>query len=129
MTATEDVIKAAMGIAKDAAEGRLSPVDLDIELTAQCRSLFGVVAGPGDPLWPLHVDVARQVLAAGGLSLDECREWIAVLERRAVDAVEITQPADAPDMPADGISSASGPHSAENDGFESCCEPEEDPRE
>ena len=81
-TTAQDVIKAAMSLARDAAAGGLSADALDAELTTACRELFGVVAGRADPLWPLQVDVARQVLAAGGLSLDELAEWIAVLQAR-----------------------------------------------
>lgn len=83
MTAQQDVIKAAMAIAKDAAEGKVDPATLDAQLAAKCRELFGAVVGPDDPLWPLHVDVARAVLAAGGIPADELSEWLAVAKNRA----------------------------------------------
>ncbi len=44
--------------------------------------MFGLVIGAGDPCFELHRDVARQVLALGGIGLDELREWLAVLEAR-----------------------------------------------
>ncbi|UXA10756.1 flagellar hook-length control protein [Mycobacterium sp. SMC-8] len=113
MTTTEDVIKSAAAVARDAAEGRLSSADLDQAVADECRALFGVVAGPDDPLWPLHVDIARQVLAAGGLTAAEVAEWAAVLKRReqhngAVGTVDGSQPRGGPDVPADPETSASG---------------------
>lgn len=103
MTTTEDVIKSAAAVARDAAEGRLSSADLNQAVADECRELFGVVAGPDDPLWPLHVDIARQVLAAGGLSATEVAEWAAVLNRRA----------GGPETPDDDVSSGSGAHGVE----------------
>ena len=80
--AKQTAIKAAMAVAKDVAEGRLSPAQVDDAALEACRSLFGVVAGPDDPLWPLQCEVARQVLAAGGISANELQEWVAVQRRR-----------------------------------------------
>lgn len=118
MTTTEDVIKSAAAVARDAAEGRLSSAELDQAVADECRELFGIVAGPDDPLWPLHVDIARQVLAAGGLPAAEAAEWAAVLKRReqqaeAVGTVDGSQPRD---VPADPKTSASGPHSRDSGG-------------
>ena len=48
----------------------------------ECRDLFGVVDGPNDALWSLHVGIARQVLALGGVPADELSEWIAVARSR-----------------------------------------------
>lgn len=45
---------------------------------AECRELFGTVAGPGDALWELQVEVARAVLAQKGIPADELSEWFAV---------------------------------------------------
>src|SRR6478752_2592565 len=36
---------------------------------------FGADRDTPSALWPSHVDVARQVLALGGLSADELTEW------------------------------------------------------
>ncbi|OMC05675.1 hypothetical protein A5735_05015 [Mycolicibacter heraklionensis] len=86
--AKESAVKAAMSIATDVTEGRLDPDVLGAQALDECRTLFGRVAGPGDPLWPLHVDVARQVLAlgsaGGGIPAHELAEWAAV-EKRAED--------------------------------------------
>lgn len=75
----QDAIKAAMSLARDVAEGRVAPADLEAQALAECRQLFGRVAGPGDPLWSMHIDVARQVLAVGGgIPANELAEWAAV---------------------------------------------------
>lgn len=76
-------VKAAMSMATDITEGRLNPVDLERAALAECRALFGTVAGPEDPLWPLHVDIARQVLARDGIPFNELAEWLAVHRQRA----------------------------------------------
>ena len=84
--AKKAAVLAAMSIAEDIAEGRVQPADLDAQALTECRSLFGRVAGPGDPLWELHVDVARQVLAVGGVPAGELAEWAAV--QAAAEGVE-----------------------------------------
>lgn len=86
----QDAIKAAMTVAKDVAEGRLDPAALNAAVAAECRQLFAFVTGPGDPLWDIHVEVARQVLALDGIPLDELAEWLAVTRR----AQGIEAPAD-----------------------------------
>lgn len=83
MTATADVITAAMSVARDAAEGKLDPADLEAAAVQECRTLLGTVTGPDDPLWPLQVEVCRAVLAAGGIPADELSEWSAVARQRA----------------------------------------------
>ncbi|MGP4054135.1 flagellar hook-length control protein [Mycobacterium sp. 4D054] len=91
-TTKSDGITAAMSIAEDIAAGTVEPTTLESELADECRALFGVVAGPADPLWPLHVDITRQALAAGALSADELSEWAAVIRRReAVGAVDASE--------------------------------------
>ncbi|QRY48131.1 flagellar hook-length control protein [Mycolicibacterium boenickei] len=98
MTTTEQIkaarkagVDAAMSVAEDIATGRVDCAQLDAAVAAECRELFGRVAGLGDPLWELHVDIARQVLAVGGgLSSTELAEWTAVY--RAAEGVE-TAPA------------------------------------
>ncbi|OMC08528.1 flagellar hook-length control protein [Mycolicibacterium fortuitum] len=80
-------VSAAMAVAQDIAEGKLDTAQLDAAVAAEVRALFGRVEGPGDPLWDLHVDVARQVLAVGGgVSSVELAEWTAVY--RAAEGVE-----------------------------------------
>jgi hypothetical protein len=80
---TDTTIKAAMAVARDVAEGRLDPDELGQAAADECRQLVGTVVGSTDALWPLHVDIARQVLALGGVSADELTEWAAVARRRA----------------------------------------------
>lgn len=80
--AGQTAIKAAMAVAGDVAEGRLHPASLAEAALVECRALFGTVAGPHDALWPLQGDVARQVLAAGGVPAAELSEWLAVQRRR-----------------------------------------------
>jgi hypothetical protein len=86
-TTTEDVIKAAASIARDVAEGRLDAAALDQAVADECRELFGTVTGPADALWPLQLDVCRQMLAAGALSANELSEWLAVARSRAGEPV------------------------------------------
>lgn len=87
MTTAEEAraIKSAMSVARDVAEGRLLPSDLAQEALEAARGLFGTVAGPNDALWPLQADVARQVLAFGGVPANELAEWLAV--QRAAEPV------------------------------------------
>jgi hypothetical protein len=75
-------IKAAMAVAKDVAEGRVVPDQLDAAALEACRSLFAAVVGPDDPLWALQAEVARQVIAQGGVTANELSEWVAVQRRR-----------------------------------------------
>jgi hypothetical protein len=84
VTTTDDVIKAAASVARDTAEGRLSPLDLQEQAVAECRALFGTVAGPGDPLWELQVEVCRAVLAQKGIPADELTEWLAVARQHTL---------------------------------------------
>lgn len=121
----EDVVKAAASIARDAAEGRLDPAQLDTALAVACREQLGTVAGPDDPLWTLQVGIARGVLAAGGVPTDELLEWAAVQRRRetpdaasdftAVDGHGGTEPPAGADVVTEADSAALEPHSAEND--------------
>jgi hypothetical protein len=81
-------VTAALQIAEDVTAGQLDVTTLDALALAECRGLFARVVGPGDPLWDLHVDVARQVLAVGGgIPVDELAEWVAVYRAAELDAV------------------------------------------
>jgi hypothetical protein len=82
MTSKGNAIKAAMEVAEDVAAGKLDPADLDRAALDECRALFGNVCGPGDPLWELHVEIARTVLGLGGIPSNELQEWLAVQRRR-----------------------------------------------
>lgn len=77
---TEAAIKATMSVARDLAEGNLDAADLDATAVAEAASLFATVVGPSDPVWPAQVDVARRVLALGGVPVDELAEWLAVAQ-------------------------------------------------
>jgi hypothetical protein len=120
MSTTEDVIKSAASVARDVAEGRLDPAALDAAVAEECRELFGTVAGPVDPLWPLQVDVARQVLALGGVPADELTEWTAVVRRRAGQGSDTPGPSDDPGAAG---TSASGAHSSDSGDIASDPEP------
>lgn len=85
----DEVIRAAMGVARDVAEGRTQAANIEAEARDACRRLFGRVAGPGDPLWELQVDVARQVLAAGGVPVGELREWVSVWAAEEPEAAPV----------------------------------------
>ncbi len=92
MTARKDAMKAAvtaaLQIAEDVTAGQLDVTAMDALVLAECRNLFARVVGPGDPLWELHVEVARQVLAVGGgIPVGELAEWVAVY--RAAEADEV----------------------------------------
>ncbi|MDM2099593.1 flagellar hook-length control protein [Mycobacteroides abscessus] len=119
MTTTKrDAIEAAMSVANDVASGKLDPEHLEQQAVTELRDLVGTVVGEDDPLWPLQVQIANGVLAAGGVPTDELSEWLAVQRRR--DGVE-TEPLSAPvpidgtDTPPEVSSSASGTLSPEND--------------
>ncbi|MGH3725014.1 MAG: flagellar hook-length control protein [Mycobacterium sp.] len=79
--AKRDAVKMALEIADQVANGRLDPTELDSVVLSKCRELYGTVAGPGDPLWEIHVEVARQVLALDGIPVDELAEWLAAARR------------------------------------------------
>ncbi|KKF01621.1 hypothetical protein [Mycolicibacterium obuense] len=96
----EDAIKAASSLARDIADGGLAPSDLERQAVAECRELFGTVAGPDDPLWELHRDIARQVLALDGVPTDELAEWLAVARQRAGEPVAAVEPLPLPEPEA-----------------------------
>lgn len=104
ITTPEDIIRAAASVGRDAAEGRLSPGQLEAQAAAELRALFGTVVGDGDPAWPVQLDVARGVLAAGGIPADELSEWLAVARHRAGEPV----------TPPEAVSLPSGAYSPEN---------------
>ena len=91
MTTRKDAMKAAvtaaLQIAEDVTAGQLDVTALDAVAVAECRNLFARVVGPTDPLWEMHVDVARQVLAVGGgVPVDELAEWVAVYRAAEAEA-------------------------------------------
>jgi hypothetical protein len=104
ITTASDVVTAAMGIAEDAAQGRLDPATLETQLETELRALVGTVIGEGDPLFALQVEIARGVLAVGGVPTDELAEWLAVARHRAGEAPEpVTEP-DPAQTPPEAVS-------------------------
>lgn len=77
-----DVVNAASDTLRDVETGTLKAAEVEARAVVACKELFGIVNGPGDALWPLHGDVTRQYLSAGGMSSAELREWLAVQQRR-----------------------------------------------
>jgi hypothetical protein len=106
-TSTDDAIKAAMSIATDVADGKLAPADLEAVAVAELTELFAEVVGPDNPVWPLQLQVARGILAAGGIPADELSEWAAV--QRASE--EPAKPLSVPE-PVDPEEAATEPGSA-----------------
>lgn len=95
----EDAIKAASSVARDVADGRLTPADLEAQLDIELRELVGVVVGEGDPLYALQCEIARGVLAVGGVPADELAEWLAVARHQAGEPVSETDPDETPPQP------------------------------
>ncbi|GAA4290910.1 flagellar hook-length control protein [Mycobacterium paraffinicum] len=123
MTSKRDTIDAALALAENLHAGKVEPAGLDGELADTCRELFGQVVGERDPLWSLQVDVTRHAIALGALTADELSEWAAVIRQRAAEPTEAPNQSD---VPAEGISFASGPHSPEIEGSKLVREPEGD---
>lgn len=111
----EDAIKAASSIARDVADGRLSPTALQDQAVAELREMVGTVVGPDDPAWSLQCDIARQVLALDGVPADELAEWLAVARQRSGEAVGTPGPADTPPAPVTLPSVAHGPETVPSD--------------
>lgn len=83
MTQTpEQLMDAAMDIAAAVTDGTIAPTEIEAATLAKCREAVGVVYGPHDPLWELHRDITRQYLHAGGLTVEELLEWVAVMRSR-----------------------------------------------
>lgn len=91
-----DAINGAMSLADDVAQGRVVPAALEAQAVAELRQLFGTVVGPDDSAWPLQLDVARQVLALGGIPADELAQWLAVARHRAGEPIGQPDADDAP---------------------------------
>ncbi|MDP7727615.1 flagellar hook-length control protein [Mycobacterium sp. TY813] len=105
ITTSQDAIKAATSIARDVADGKLSPADLEAQAATELRELFGTVVGEGDVAWPVQLDVARQVLAVGGIPANELAEWLAVERHRAGEPVSTPDPDETTPEPESPVSS------------------------
>jgi hypothetical protein len=77
----KNVIEAALDLAEGVAGGTVDAADVTGAALEACRELVGTVVGPPDALWPLQVDIARQVLALDGIPANELDEWAAVVKR------------------------------------------------
>jgi hypothetical protein len=125
VTTTDDMIKSATSIAREVAEGRLSPADLERQAVQELSALMLVEPDANTELWQLQTEVARRVLARGALPADEVAEWAAVQRRRenpdadtdsiAVAAVVALEPSEGPDVPQVQDSAATAAHSPENE--------------
>ncbi|MCP9271136.1 flagellar hook-length control protein [Mycolicibacterium arenosum] len=120
----EDTIKAASSIARDVAEGALSPTALQDQAVAELREMVGTVVGPDDPAWSLQCDIARQVLALDGVPADELAEWLAVARQRAGEAVSTPAPADTPPDPVPLVSVAHDPETVPSDDADDAAVPD-----
>jgi hypothetical protein len=49
-TTKRDAVDAALTLAQDIADGKLSPTELEAQAIEELRELVGDVVGPGDPL-------------------------------------------------------------------------------
>lgn len=78
--------EAVVVLMTEVSEGRLTAATMADRAAQRIRELFGECDGPTDPLWPVHVDLCRQVLGHGGLSAAELTEWLAVQRRRETGA-------------------------------------------
>ncbi len=82
VTTTQDAIKAATSIARDIADGKLTPNALERQVVAELSKLALEPAEPGTEMAALRIEIARRVLAEGGISACEVAEWLAVQRRR-----------------------------------------------
>jgi hypothetical protein len=107
----DEVIMAATSIARDVAEGRLDPAEVDRVAAEEFRRLFATVVGPEDPAWPAQVEACRGVLAAGGIPVGELSEWLGLARHREESAnggesSEAETVVGVVDSPADVVSAA-----------------------
>ena len=135
MTITpEDAIKAASSVARDVADGRLDPAQLERQAVAELKALMLVEPEPGSDLEALHTDSARRVLARGGIPADEVAEWLAVQRRRenldissdppAVVPVAVLDPVGGADLPSGAGTAATAQHGPEYAALTAHSEPE-----
>lgn len=66
----------------EVAAGKLTGEAMAQQAADRCAAMFGNVAGPGDPLWEVHVAVARQVLGFAGIPVAELAQWLSVARNR-----------------------------------------------
>ncbi|MGF2945271.1 hypothetical protein [Mycobacterium sp. Lab-001] len=66
----------------EVSEGRLAASTMADRAATRCREVFGQCDGPTDPLWSVHVELARQVLGHGGLPAAELAQRLSVARNR-----------------------------------------------
>lgn len=66
----------------EVAEGTLTAATMADRAAGRCHQMFGAVAGSEDPLWPVQLDVTRQVLGRGGISAAELAQWLSAARSR-----------------------------------------------
>lgn len=77
--AKKQAVDAAISVAEDITAGRLEPAEFEQLVVVEVRRVAGVVVGPPDLLWPVQVQICRDVLAVGGgVPAHELAEWAAV---------------------------------------------------
>ncbi|MGJ6122976.1 hypothetical protein QN239_10395 [Mycolicibacterium sp. Y3] len=127
-TTVEDVITAAMSVATDAADGKITPAALERQAVEELSALMLLAPEPGTDLATLRIEVARRVLAEGGVPADEISEWLAVQRRReipnahsaseAVVTLDAPEPTTGDDAPTDDASPGLAVLGGENDAVE-----------
>lgn len=127
ITTSEDAIKAAASVARDVADGKLAVAELERQAVAELSELVGTVTGPDDPVWPLQVQIARGVLAAGGIAATEFLEWAAVERHRAGEPVSPPDPQPEPEALADLEPPEPEPIAPELADAKTAAEPEPEP--
>ncbi|MCA4726894.1 hypothetical protein [Mycolicibacterium fortuitum] len=100
-------------------EGTLTGATMTERAADRCRQMFGSVAGSEDPLWPVQLDVARQVLGRGGIAAAELAQWLSAARSRE-------NPSGATDCPSALVPSLSEAHSSPRGGTDG--DPAADPR-
>lgn len=114
----DDVVESAYAVIGELTEGSLSGAAVEQRAVEVCRRTFGAVGGPDDPLWPVQIDVARQVLGHCGILADELAQWLSAARSRE-------NPGSATDCPSASVSALSEAHSLDSGGADG--DPEGDP--
>jgi len=110
MTVTDaDVVESAYAVIGELTDGSLSGAAVEQRAVEVCRRTFGAVGGPDDPLWPVQIDVARQVLGHCGILADELAQWLSAARGHE-------NPGGATDYPSASVSQLSEAHSLGNGG-------------
>ncbi|OBF93051.1 hypothetical protein A5773_20095 [Mycobacterium sp. 852014-52450_SCH5900713] len=115
-----DAVDAVAVLMTEVSEGRLTADTMADRAAARVREVFGQCDGPADPLWPVHVDLCRQVLGHGGLPAAELAQWLSVARSRE----NPSRPGDYPLAPGE---TGSGELSAQYGGADAEAEAEAKP--